>query len=204
VQDLSSGGLGLETRLDLNAGEDVKIRLYPHRRADSIEIDAIVWNVRQRSNAAGRKALPLVGLKISRAPEKYTALLQKLEVRDQSVQNARRSAERSQRGAASTTEGEVHRARGWRAEAAASVSIVEERVVDSALPRPKDPLPPPKMPDPDSLPLFVIRIKQKNGSRTRRLKLRAASLHDVESQVREDLGGEWEILEISSGSPADQ
>jgi hypothetical protein len=184
VLDLSEGGLALVTRLVLNEGDDVRIKLYPHRREGSC---------RKRASADGKPAPPVLGIMISDAPADYGKLLSRLERQGAGVARVVKAPATESRpvspGAA---------LRHSEKASFSAVTVVSESKADTTLPKPKFPLPPPKMADPESLPVFNVRVKQTNGTRTRRLKLRCASVHDVERQVREDLQGDWEILEINS------
>lgn len=197
VLDLSEGGLALVTRLVLNEGDDVCIKLHPHRREGAIDLQGLVWSCRKRASAGGKPAPPVLGIMISDAPAEYGKLLRRLE--QQGAGGAR-----VVRGPATETKPvSVSPGAALRQSEKASfsaVTVVNEAPshADTTLPKPKFPLPPPKRADPESLPLFNVRVKQSNGTRTRRLKLRCASVHDVERQVREDLDGSWEILEINS------
>jgi len=67
---------------------------------------------------------------------------------------------------------------------------------DSSLPRPKDPLPPPKPEPEETLPAFRVRAKQLGGPRSRSLRVQARSAADAELRSIEQLGEAWEILEV--------
>ena len=77
------------------------------------------------------------------------------------------------------------------------VELVEEAPIDPALPRPRDPMPPPKPDAVETLPLFRVRIKQVDGPRTRWLEIRAQSVQDCELWIRRNLEGDWEIIELA-------
>jgi len=193
VLDLSEGGLGLTTRLCLTEGDEISIALYPRRRDDAIVVHGIVWSSKRRTTARGEPAPPLLGIMISKSPKAYHDLLRRLASDGPGGARIVRAPCRQPTATNAATAARL-------AEKAdlASMTIVSEEAADTTLPRPKYPLPPPKTADPEMLPLFAVRVKQRSGTRTRRLKLRAPSVHDAERQVREDLDGDWEILEISS------
>ena len=193
VLDLSEGGLGLATRLCLAEGDEISIALYPHRGDDAIVVHGIVWSSKTRTTARGEPAPPLLGIMLSKSPKSYHDLLRRLASEGAGGARIAQAAYRRPTATNAATAARL-------AEKAdlASMSIVTEEAADTTLPRPKYPLPPPKTADPETLPLFAIRVKQRSGTRTRRLKLRAPSVHDAERQIREDLDGDWEILEINS------
>ena len=186
--DLSDGGLAIATRLVLQEGDDIRITLYPHRKTGSIVVHGIVWSLKRRTDARGRPAPPVVGVMVSKPPRPYRALVAKLESLEPDGPRLVRSSEAAQ---PTSARAELRQPSSW-------VTVVSEPEADGSLPRPKDPLPPPKKTDPEALPLFVIRVKQQSGTRTRRLKLRCTSVHDVERRVRKELGEGWEILEVTS------
>lgn len=186
VLDVSDGGLAVATPLFLMEGEGVVVKLFPHRRTGAIVVGGIVWSVKRRVSKTGGEHLPVLGIMISRTPRRYQQLVARLE------------SERprgSELPPSSKPSGSTLR-RFERVQS--GVAVERGPAEDGALPRPRDPLPPPKTPDPESLPLFAVRVKQTQGTRTRRIKVRSATVHEIERQVLIEVGPGWEILEIKS------
>jgi len=192
VVDVSERGLGVETGIGIGEGEAVRIRLHPNRAVGSIEIQGIIWNERTRMKSGGRGASQVLGLMLSDASDAYLALINKLAARDHDSRGVRRA----QRIGSSTTI--ATRKAPAKDPEPDPIRIVQDAPADSVLPRPKFPLPPLKLSEEESLPLFRVRVKQADGPRTRRVDIRARSESDVVLRVPEILEGEWEVLEIRS------
>jgi hypothetical protein len=204
VVDLSEGGIGIETTLAIKAGDPVRIRLFPKRRVGSVELQGIAWNRRKRGPAAGRGAIPVVGFMLSDPPQAYLELLERQSGRDQQAQRLARLERmappiaEAPLGREATPSPEAPSSPSPVVEPAEPLQVVEEPPQDSALPRPKFPLPPPKPSAEEALPAFRVRVKQTSGPRTRRLTIRAQSEQDAARRVELELGRGWEILELSS------
>lgn len=198
VVDLSERGLGVETTVSIEEGDGVRVRLYPNRGTGSIIVEGIVWSERTQMKARGRsggQASRVLGLMLSDVPKSFLALIDKLGGQD------------DRRPAMSASRQAVSRSRVADKQPVSpsvdddAMRIVHDEPVDSALPRPKSPLPPPKLSEEENLPLFRVRIKQMDGPRTRRIEVRARSSSDVAMRVPELVEGAWEILEIGSIVP---
>jgi hypothetical protein len=142
--------------------------------------------------SGGRGASQVLGLMLSDTPDAYLALINKLGARDHDSRGVRRA----QRIGSSTST--ATRKAPTKSPEPDPIRIVQDAPADSVLPRPKFPLPPLKLSEEESLPLFRVRVKQVDGPRTRRVDIRARSESDVALRVPEILEGEWEVLEIRS------
>lgn len=190
VVDVSERGLGIETGTGIGEGEAVRIRLHPNRATGSIELRGIIWNERTRMKSGGRGSSQVLGLMLSDTPDTFLALVAKLGGRDHDS----RAVRRPQRIVSSTRVA----CEKPRAESCddGPIRIIQDIPADSVLPRPKFPLPPLKLSEEESLPLYRVRVKQVDGPRTRRVEIRARSENDVASRVSQVLEGEWEVLEV--------
>ena len=74
VMDLSAGGLSVAADTMLEQGESVYVRLHPKGRP-SIDIEALVWNVRAVKRGGKGKASARLGLVLSEAPDEFLELL---------------------------------------------------------------------------------------------------------------------------------
>jgi hypothetical protein len=74
VMDLSSGGLSVAADRMLDQGESVYLRLHPKGR-DSVDIEALVWNVRAVKSRGKGKASARLGFVLSEAPDEFLELL---------------------------------------------------------------------------------------------------------------------------------
>lgn len=90
VLDLSPGGLSVAADRSVEQGDEVFVRLHPKGRS-SVDIEALVWNVRGIGRRANRKASKRLGLVLSEAPDEYLGLLK--SKKPPRVAEAPRSAE---------------------------------------------------------------------------------------------------------------
>ncbi len=74
VLDLSPGGLSVASDRNADQGDNVFVRLHPKERS-SIDIEALVWNVRSVKRRGERKASTRLGLVLSEAPDEFLDLL---------------------------------------------------------------------------------------------------------------------------------
>ena len=74
VMDVSAGGLSVVTDKNADQGESVFVRLHP-KGHPSIEIEALVWNVRRAKKKGNGKATVRLGLVLSEAPDEFSKLL---------------------------------------------------------------------------------------------------------------------------------
>jgi hypothetical protein len=162
--DLSEGGLALVTRLAVNEGDSIRIKLYPHRREGGIVVHGLVWNFRNRARGRGGPEAPILGIMLSNAPRTYHRLLERLEARRAQGTRAKKTP-RSESSPISPGAAVRHLDKANASDLASSpagdVTIVTEPRADSPLSRPKFPLPPPKTSAPEALPLFSVRVKHR-------------------------------------------
>ena len=74
VLDLSAGGLSVSSDRHAQQGESVFVCLHPKGRS-SIDIEALVWNVRTINLRGNGKASTRLGLVLSEAPDEFLDLL---------------------------------------------------------------------------------------------------------------------------------
>lgn len=74
VLDLSPGGLSVAVDSKADQGDNVFVCLHPKGRS-SIDIQALVWNVRRINGRGKRKASARLGLVLSEAPDEFRDLL---------------------------------------------------------------------------------------------------------------------------------
>lgn len=171
VVTLSEGGIGIKTNVALEEGDEVRVCLL-QARGHPIDLRALVWNEAKRFDSRGRTSLRTFGCVVSDPPAAFLRVID--QMRDREPPTPRK------------------RARPLDPE---PLEIVEEAAADPELPRPRTPLPPHK-PDPEEArPTLRLRVKQ--GPRSRRLDVPAQSLLEAQIWIRQNLEGEWEILEIA-------
>ena len=74
VMDLSAAGLSVAADRSAEQGDSVFVRLHPKGRP-SIDIEALVWNVRTVKSRGKGKASARLGLVLSEAPDEFLDLL---------------------------------------------------------------------------------------------------------------------------------
>jgi len=74
VMDLSAGGLSVAADRNVDQGESIFVRLHPKGRP-SIDVEALVWNVRSVKSRGKGKASARLGLVLSEAPDEFLELL---------------------------------------------------------------------------------------------------------------------------------
>lgn len=168
ILTLSEKGLSLQTELDITQGDGLRICLLPHRKKRAVEIDAIAWTEREGLDRKTGRALRIFGFIVSDPPNAFLALVEEVRRRAGPVldQPPRRIA------------------RGLRPNA------------EDGLPRPKMPMALHKPEDEDNLPEFRVRLKQRNGPRSRSAHVRGRSEIDAAARALGDLFDEWEVLEV--------
>lgn len=178
IVSLSDGGFGLETELDVAEGDALRISVCPHRGRSAALVTALVWNERKRFNARTGQMKRVLGCVVSEPPPAFQALVSELSQRQ-----TPRAARRLFRDEVPSRR---HR----------HVHVLHEAPPDLTLPRPKEPLPPPKPEPEETLPPFRVRAKQLGGPRSRSLRVQARSAADAEARSARELGAGWEILEV--------
>lgn len=173
---LSEGGLSIVGPVTPSQGEPVRIRLLPHRKRRAIDVNGLVWNVSPARGAHRQPGFSMVGCLVSDPPEAFRALFSQIATR-------------------------------MPAPASRTIPLVsprpsppaEEVGADRDLPRVRELEAPPKRESEESLPTFRLRMKQKCGSRTRCVSVRALSLTEAEAIARSRIGGsaaDWELIEV--------
>lgn len=74
VMDVSAGGLSVATDKNADQGDSVYVRLHP-KGHPSIDIEALVWNIRKVKSRGKGKASVRLGLVLSEAPDEFLGLL---------------------------------------------------------------------------------------------------------------------------------
>lgn len=175
VVSLSEGGLGVEAPKRVEQGEPIQLRIMPHRRARTVEVEGIVWYDHPARRARGGAGLRVLGCVVSQPPSAYRELFAEVESRNAPPQPP----------------------------LAARVPAVKLPVAEPELPRSREPLPPPK-PEPERLlPAFRVRLKQAGGPRTRIVSVQARSVTEAGERAQAELEGSvegvccWEVLEVA-------
>ncbi len=192
VVDLGRGGLGLVTGVTLHEADSVRVRLEPVKGATRIEVSGIVWSERvvESSGQRGKRRLVL-GIMLSDPPPDYLNLLARRGLPEDEPAPRRRKPGLGADFADAAIRRQDRIARS-------SVEVVREAKTDPSLPRSKQPLPPPKPTPEEQLPQFSARAKLRGAARTRRIVVTAVSLREAEDRIMEELGADWEILELTS------
>ena len=166
---MSEKGFSLTTELNIVQGDNLRFRLLPHRKKRAVEVDAIAWTEREGFDRKTGRAVRVFGFIVSDPPERFLALLEELRRREGSGLHA--PPRKIARGLRPTGE-------------------------DRGLPRPKLPMAPNKPVDEDDLPEYRVRLKQRNGPRSRSARVRGRSEIDAAARALGDLFEEWEVLEV--------
>jgi hypothetical protein len=168
VLDLSRTGLFIQTSADPNPGERLDIEVVIGDQVLPMHVEV-----------ARRKKVPPqlltvaqggIGVRILSAPEAYYTALAELKGPNRDVRGGAtpRPAARRPGPAKPSASGPVARAPAA-----------------------------PASPDPE-LPGFRVRVAQVNGTRTRTVRVSARDEAQARLQVKDDLGEEWKILEVSA------
>ncbi len=184
LTSLSDKGFSLEAERAFEQGDSVRISILPHRGRRAVVVDAIAWSSREQLDRRSGKRQCTLGFMLSDPPDAFTALVD--EIRRRETPHV------------APTRGEIPRAHPARA----ATGIEDGEPADAALPRPREPLPPPKPPEGENLPEFRVRVKQVSGPRSRTRRVRALSEREAERVVLSEVGEEWEVLEVKAVSAA--
>jgi hypothetical protein len=169
VMDISAGGLSVAADTILDQGESVFVRLHPKGRA-SIDVEALVWNVRAVKRGGKGKASARLGLVLSEAPDEFLGLLKsKTPARVAKPPKPARSAKR----------------RSPEADVAKEAEPVPETVLET--------------PPPPAERRFRARVKQSGGNRTRTILVFATSAEDAAEKALAEVEPGWILLEVTSG-----
>lgn len=189
VTGLSDKGFSLGSDHAFVQGETQRVCILPHRGRRAVKVDAIVWSTRERVDRRDGKRHRETGFMLSDPTPEFSALVEEVRRRGNSASARPMNGLPGPAAPESTVP---------RSAASGRHSVEVEGVApsDSALPRPRDPLPPPKPEEDDSLPRFRVRLKQRSGPRSRSAVIRARSEREAERRAQADLGEEWEVLEV--------
>ena len=206
IVTLSEGGIGIRTNVAFEEGDEARIRLLPPR-GGPIDVHALVWNESKRFDQSRRTSLRTFGCVVSDPPAAFLRLIDEMAERDRPIPRRRVrpvEPEPTPRKRARAPEPEPLQQKRTRPPEPESLEIVEEAPADPDLPCPRIPLPPHKSGPGEGQPMLRLRIKQVRGPRSRWLELPSPSLLEAQIWIRQNLEGEWEILEIASIKKAGQ
>jgi hypothetical protein len=174
VASLSEGGLGIEADLDVEQGQELRLRILPRRGPREVRVAAIVWNIRPSPRKRDGRRLLQIGCVVSEPPPAFMELL-----------------ERTERATGRREDTPLRRPAPQRASSPPA---------EAELPRSREPLPPPKPEPEETLPAFRARLKKVGSPRTRCVVVRAHSLAEAEERVRAGLDADdaWEVLGVSA------
>lgn len=188
---LSEGGFAIETDLQIEVGEPIRLCILPHRQERSVKVTGIVWNDRPSRGSYARHRV--LGCVLSDPPPGFLELLAEAEKRE-----APRTRPRVPVPVRKTAKPNPKPAAPRPAPAFPPAEEPE-------LPRSREPLAPPKREPEETLPRFRVRVRQVGGSRTRTFELRARSMAQAADRVRAELEGtgtRWKVLEVIPGGRA--
>ena len=172
VMDLSAGGLSVAADKMLDQGENVFVRLHPKGRP-SIDVEALVWNVRAVKSGGKGKAVARLGLVLSEAPDEFLELLKsKTPARVAKPRPPARSAKSAKPAKRRSREPDV------------AMEVEPEAVLVT--------------PPPPAERRFRARVKQSGGNRTRTILVFATSAEDAAEKALAEVEPGWILLEISS------
>ena len=174
IVTLSEGGVGIKTSVAFEEGDEARICLLPER-GPRIEVCALIWNERKLRDEHQRTSLRTFGCVVSHPPKAFLRLIDQMS--DGEHQPPRKRA--------TPREPEP-------------LEILEEAPADPDLPCPRTPLAPHKPEAEDGHPTLRLRVKQVRGPRSRWLEIGARSLMEAQIWIRQNLEGEWEILEMGA------
>jgi len=168
VRDLSNGGLSIETPVELDQGEGVRVRLEPPGRAP-LTIDAFVWNVRSGRQRSTGTTFHRLGLVLSEAPVEFEALLG----RPRQTPRPGRVEDPPARPATELP----------KAAAATEPPPPRSESEQKALPAARR---------------YRARVARNGTSRTRSILVFADTPEEADARVRLEIGEDWRILELAS------
>jgi hypothetical protein len=208
IVTLSEGGMGIRTNVAFEEGDEARIRLLPPR-GGPIDVHALVWNESKRFDQSQRTSLRTFGCVVSDPPAAFLRLIDEMAKRDRPIPprrvrpvepepTARKRADSLEPQPQPKPKLEPRQQNRTRPAEPESLEIVEEAPADPDLPCPKIPLPPHKSGSGEGQPMLRLRIKQVRGPRSRWLEVPSPSLLEAQIWIRQNLEGEWEILEIMS------
>ncbi len=75
VLDASQGGLSVQTSIQAEEGEVLRVHLKVPGERESLEIESIVWNTRSVNEGGTSKRISVLGLMVLKAPDAYFNLV---------------------------------------------------------------------------------------------------------------------------------
>lgn len=181
VRDLSAGGLSVQADVAAQEGDALALAIQPKGR-DPVAIEALVWHVRRvRQRSTGAESARL-GLVLSSAPDAFLALLRSPASGDAARNKAAQQAPSSEAPPVSSPE-------------SAAVATGADRA--QAEPGP----------DADAAAAasrYVVRVRKRASSRTRRILVFADSADDASTSALAETGPDWSVLDVhvSESEPA--
>lgn len=204
VVDISEGGLCVHTEEPFEQGQSLQIQIHAPRFREPVAVEAIVWHGRRARLRNTGAEVSVLGLMISNAPSEYYKLLpvsrsdgKPLAPSTASVAKPAPAREPKPARAADA----LAATKAAAAAAKGAADTASARSSDSA--RERDPEPSAAAAaEPADLPAelsqYRIRVKARSGPRTRTLCLSATSTGEARQLVEEDLGNDWDVLEVKS------
>jgi hypothetical protein len=190
---LSEGGFALETDLQIEVGEPIRLCILPHRQDRSVKVTGIVWNDRPSRRGYGQQRV--LGCVLSDPPPRFLELLAEVEKREAPRTTSRVPAAVRRTAKPTPQPKPTPKAKAATRRSASKFSPTAE----PELPRSREPLPPPKPEPEETLPCFRVRVKQVGGSRTRAFDVRAHSMARAAELVQSELertDTRWQVLEV--------
>lgn len=192
VTSLSEHGLAIVGAIQVDQGDELRLRVHPQRGDGAVDFTAMVWNDRPVRGLKGQERQ--VGLVVSRPTSGYIELFCRAEQRHHEMRENRAQPARSLPVPP-------------RPSAPPQPACDVDGTAELDLPRPHVLGPPPK-PDPDAqAPCFGVRLKQIGGPRTRTLQVTARSIAEAERlafeglEPRSDGTPAWELIEVVATKP---
>ena len=194
VLDVSEGGLCLLSPVRLQPKQSVVVEIDVPRRGP-VEVEAVAWHVRQVKSGREHRQAWSIGMMITSVGPGFETLLPEGATTDFAVEDqvsAKLAEMRCSSGDASEREGDVLEEDSLSAEELAELDteLLTREQIEMLCAKP-DASPG------DTLRLFRVRVKAKNGPRTRALTLGALSAEEAESLAQEELDGSWQVIEVS-------
>jgi hypothetical protein len=167
VLDVSSRGMFVQTLKPIDPGGEIGVTFTPPGFDQAIEVRACVVRSLRVPRYLATVATAGVGLRINMAPPEYFDFIASLSFRDMKA-----------------------------AGAGDATAASEPSEKPKQKPKPKKRKLPPRMPKPEIRARYRVQAKQTGGNRSRSLVLTATSREHAESQALEQLGSDWEIVDV--------
>jgi hypothetical protein len=171
VLDVSQQGIFVQTLRPVDPGGEVGISFTPPGFGQAIEVRACVVRSLRVPPHLATVATAGVGLRIKMAPPEYYDFIASLSHHDVKAATASNAP-------------------------AASESSEKPKQKSRPKAKPKKRKLPPRMPKPETQTRYRVLAKQTGGPRSRSLILRATSLEHAAWQALEQIGSDWEIVDV--------